>query len=143
MSSFSVGSVISFSYPRHNYAGCRRSYESRRLLIQAVRDTAEKPLDSITPTLNPNLNRGRVLVKGIDLDKQAERSFYVERMEDLKVVPKEGSYCVAVIAPPVVHHVRDVRDMDVSLEFAEAQISLLEMNEPDEEFLALPIRSIQ
>lgn len=88
MSSFSVGSVISFSYPRHNYHGIPQSFESRRLKIESIRSIGEQPLDPVTYDLNPLLKRGRTLVKGLDLDKGEERSFYVESMEDLKVIPE-------------------------------------------------------
>lgn len=45
-----------------------------------VRDTQEEPLDPETLHSNPMLRRGRWLVTGVDLDKDAERSFYVESM---------------------------------------------------------------
>lgn len=50
------------------------------MLVVEVRDTQTEPLDQETLMMNPMLKRGRWLVTGIDLDKDAERSFYVESM---------------------------------------------------------------
>lgn len=80
------GSVYSFLYPRHNFHGVVSSLEPRRVLVTAVRDLREAPLDTQTFDLQPLLRRGRLLVFGQDLDRNnAERSFYVDSMRSLKL----------------------------------------------------------
>jgi hypothetical protein len=74
------GRAYRFLYPRHNFEGVRCGLEERRVLVEHVRDTNAEPLDHETLNSNPLLKRGRWLVTGIDLDKDAERSFYVESM---------------------------------------------------------------
>lgn len=75
-----VGQVLEFDYPRHNYHLVRSGLERRRLLVEKVRDLSAEPLDQVTIQLDPELRRGRLLVTGQDLDKRAERSFYLESM---------------------------------------------------------------
>jgi len=74
------GRAYRFLYPRHNFEGVRTGLEERRILIEQVRDTDTDPLEEETRISNPLLKRGRWLVTGIDLDKDEERSFYVESM---------------------------------------------------------------
>ena len=74
------GHAYRFLYPRHNFEGVRSGLEERRILVEQVRDTSTDPLDEETLISNPLLKRGRWLVTGIDLDKDEERSFYVESM---------------------------------------------------------------
>lgn len=78
------GSVYSFTYPRYNYTGLPDRTESRRVRVVSVRDTHREPLDPETTPLNPTLRRGRWLVTGWDLDRDAERSFYAESMRDVR-----------------------------------------------------------
>ena len=74
------GRAYRFLYPRHNFEGVRTGLEERRVLVEQVRDTTTEPLDTETLISNPLLKRGRWLVTGLDLDKDEERSFYVESM---------------------------------------------------------------
>lgn len=83
---FEPGRAYSFYYPRHNYLQTPPSTELRRIIVGMVRDTHCQPLDRITESLNPFLVRGRWLVSGIDLDKEQERSFYVESMTKIRVL---------------------------------------------------------
>jgi hypothetical protein len=78
------GRAYSFCYPRHNYRQLPTTTELRRIEVVSIRDTRRNPLDSSTHPLNPLLKRGRWLVTGRDLDKDAERSFYVESMTNVR-----------------------------------------------------------
>ena len=78
------GKAYRFKYPRHNYNGIQSYLETRRIVVESIRDTSEDHLDPSTEVLNPNLKRGRWLVTGRDIDKGAERSFYLESMTELK-----------------------------------------------------------
>ena len=73
-----VGKVIVGMYPRHNFQGVPTYCERRAVLVEKVRVLRSEPLDALTPTINPLLNRGKTLITGTDLDKHAERSFYLE-----------------------------------------------------------------
>ena len=73
-----VGKVIVGMYPRHNFQGVPTYCERRQVLVEKVRVLRSEPLDALTPTINPLLNRGKTLITGTDLDKHAERSFYLE-----------------------------------------------------------------
>jgi hypothetical protein len=73
-----VGKVLVGMYPRHNFQGVPSYCERRQVLVEKVRVLRREPLDMITPTINPLLNRGKVLITGTDLDKQEQRSFYLE-----------------------------------------------------------------
>lgn len=83
---FGKGSTIRFDYPAANYKGVRPRWERRCMRVEHVRPLCEQPLADITVELDPNLNRGEVLVTGYDLDKDAERSFYLDRMQDIETV---------------------------------------------------------
>ena len=78
------GRAYSFRYPRHNYRQLPTTTELRRIEVVSIRDTRRNPLDPSTAPLNPLLKRGRWLVTGRDLDKDAERSFYVESMSNVQ-----------------------------------------------------------
>ena len=80
------GCAYSFLYPAHNFAGILSPLEPRRLMVTAVRDTQHNPLDVATFNLQPLLKRGRWLVTGIDLDKDEERSFYVDSMLSIRML---------------------------------------------------------
>lgn len=82
------GRVVSGLYPAANYYGVRLRYEPRRLLVESVRVLRNEPLEAETLELDPMLIRGRVLVTGIDLDKNAERTFYLESFVCLSVLPE-------------------------------------------------------
>jgi hypothetical protein len=73
-----VGKLLVGLYPRHNFQGVPTYCERRQVLVEKVRVLRSEPLDAITPTLNPLLNRGQTLITGTDLDKHEERSFYLE-----------------------------------------------------------------
>lgn len=75
-----VGQILEFDYPRHNYHLVRSKLERRRVLVERIRDLRTEPLDGVTVQLDPLKRRGLVLVTGRDLDKRAERSFYLESM---------------------------------------------------------------
>lgn len=79
------GRIVSGLYPAANYYGVRLRYEPRRLLVESVRVIRNEPLEAETLELDPMLRRGRVLVTGMDLDKHAERSFYLESFVGLTV----------------------------------------------------------
>ena len=81
-----VGKTIDGLYPAANYRGVRPRLERRRVRIEAVRDTTLEPLDPITLIFDPDLRRGRLLVTGFDLDKLAERSFYIESFVELRMI---------------------------------------------------------
>ena len=80
------GRAYSFRYPRINYTGIPSYFETRHVLITAVRDLRRQPLDPETRQLNPLLRRGRWLVTGRDLDRGAERSFYAESMREVQPI---------------------------------------------------------
>lgn len=82
-----VGACVRFQYPRHNFHGVAGKSESRRLRIMRIRDTSKDPIEKKWVEMNPTLLRGRYLVTGEDLDKSEERSFYLERMTELDVIP--------------------------------------------------------
>lgn len=82
------GATIEFCYPRHNYVEVRRQeWEKRRVVITRVRDLRDEPLDPVTEAMEPKLFRGKLLITGNDFTRGGqERSFYVERMAELKMV---------------------------------------------------------
>ena len=81
-----VGQAIEFDYPAANYHGVKQRLERRRLRVERIRDLAAEPLDPLTPILDPNLRRGRLLAIGTDLDRGAERSFYLDSMQEVKPI---------------------------------------------------------
>ena len=105
------GCAYSFLYPRHNYAGLPDRSELRRVRVTSIRDTRREPLDSTTVPLNPTLQRGRWLVTGHDLDRDAERSFYVTSMvgarelagDDLEPIQVATTYVVIGNSSRVEH----------------------------------------
>ncbi len=82
-----LGSVIVGKYPAANYRGVLPRYEERKVLVRGVRDTSRDKLDPITTKLDPLLMRGRYLVTGGDLEKQEERSFYLNRFLYYRIEP--------------------------------------------------------
>lgn len=81
-----LGCAYTFLYPRYNYTGLPMRQEIRRVLIEAVRDTQSEPIHEQTRNSNPLLNRGRTLITGFDLDRDATRSFYVESMSEIQLL---------------------------------------------------------
>lgn len=79
------GRIVAGLYPAANYYGVRLRYEPRRLLVESVRVIRHEPIEAETLELDPMLKRGRVLITGLDLDKNAERSFYLESFVGLSV----------------------------------------------------------
>ena len=77
------GHDYSFLYPRHNFHGVVSRLEPRRIRVESIRDLDADPLDPETSAIQPLVRRSRWLVTGLDLDKQAERSFYVDSMKVL------------------------------------------------------------
>ncbi len=84
--SLQPGRAYSLEYPRHNYRQLPPATESRKIVVTSIRDMLDEPLDQVTETLNPLLKRGRWLVTGMDLDKDVERSFYVESMNQVRAL---------------------------------------------------------
>ncbi len=80
------GCAYSFDYPRHNYRQLPSDSEYRKIVVTSIRDTHREPLDQTTVPLNPLLQRGRWLVTGRDLDKDVERSFYLESMNNIRAL---------------------------------------------------------
>lgn len=80
---FRPGYAYRFSYPRHNYRGLPETREARRIRVESIRDLQQYPLEEFTTTQNPTLCRGRWLITGHDLDRDAQRSFYLESMADV------------------------------------------------------------
>lgn len=109
---FEKGKIYRFDYPAHNYKGVRKRLERRRVRVERVRRLDEEPLEPGAVEADPLLNRGTTLVYGIDLDKAAERCFYLESMEDVLCVGESaelpaGFYRVALMeegsSPEVVY----------------------------------------
>lgn len=101
------GRAYSFGYPRHNYRQIPTTTEQRRIVVVSVRDTRDDPLDHVTETLNPLLKRSRWLVTGMDLDKDLERSFYVESMSNIQALSEDDLQPLKGVEYVVVaqHHV--------------------------------------
>jgi len=103
-----VGKLLVGLYPRHNFQGVPSYCERRQVLVEKVRVLRREPLDAITPTINPLLNRGKTLITGTDLDKHEERSFYLESFRiwetfDYVAEPAVEIEVVAVrSAPPAI-----------------------------------------
>jgi hypothetical protein len=89
-----LGDGYEFFYPRHNFRLVPQSLERRRIIVTSIRDISSDPLDPETYSLNPMLQRGRFLVTGQDLDRGAERSFYLESMTDIRPI-QDVSTCHA------------------------------------------------
>jgi hypothetical protein len=83
---FVPGREVSFFYPRHNFHSVSSALERRRIRVEFVRDLTVEPLSEEDIERQPLLRRGRWLVTGQDLDKLAERSFYVESMRQISPV---------------------------------------------------------
>lgn len=81
-----VGKIVCGLYPAANYHGVRLRLEPRLLLVESVRLLREEPIESDTVEMDPLLKRGRVLLTGTDLNKLAERSFYIESFVGLSVL---------------------------------------------------------
>lgn len=82
------GCVYLFQYPRHNFHGVMGRLENRQIRVESIRDLTIDPIERITFEFQPLLKRGRTLVTGHDLDKDAERSFYLESMIGVRELPK-------------------------------------------------------
>lgn len=79
-----AGSLIQFYYPRHNFSCVvSRQVELRRVRVEKVVDFRDESPDGSYP-MEPDLRRGKLLVVGLDLDKNAIRRFYVESMSGLR-----------------------------------------------------------
>jgi hypothetical protein len=102
-----VGQVVVGKYPAANYEGVPARYEERRVLVERVRDRNDDDLDPVTLALDPKLVRGRILITGRDLDKQKERTFYLDRFVSLRVDPpnrhrdaKSPLHAVVIVPKP-------------------------------------------
>lgn len=84
-----LGCAYSFLYPRYNYVGLPARTESRRVVVESIRDTYGQPLQSQTVSLNPLLRRSRWLVTGYDLDRDERRSFYADSMTEIRPLTQE------------------------------------------------------
>jgi hypothetical protein len=78
-----IDRYYSFKFPRHNFHGVPSKMETRQFRCDSIRDLVQQPIERLTNEIQPLLRRGRFLVTGLDLDKQEERSFYVESMRDV------------------------------------------------------------
>lgn len=78
------GCAYTFDYPRYNYSGLPTKTEQRRIVVESIRDMQQEPPDAVTVSANPLLRRGRWLVTGRDLDRDAMRSFYVNAMTRIR-----------------------------------------------------------
>ncbi|MBS0207169.1 MAG: hypothetical protein JSS49_30200 [Planctomycetes bacterium] len=83
---FRLGCAYSFKYPRYNYRSLPTRLELRRVIVELLRDTQAEPLETSTLTDNPTLRRGRWLVMGYDLDREAQRSFYLDSMTEIALL---------------------------------------------------------
>ena len=72
-----------FKFPCHNFHGVLSPLEKRRLKVESIRDLVAYPVERVTFDVQPLLRRGRYLATGLDLDKNEERSFYVESMQEI------------------------------------------------------------
>lgn len=82
------GRAISYrrrKYP-FNLPGIPRDTELRRMCVSAVRDLESEPLEDDTVTMNPHLDRGRWLVRGYDPDRDEDRSVYIDRADDVRLL---------------------------------------------------------
>lgn len=86
VSMFRVGESYEFDYPRHNFHGVKSNLERRCIRLTAVRDLMQEPLDPMTGEEQPLLKRGQYLITGHDLNKGAERSFYLDSMANVMQV---------------------------------------------------------
>lgn len=86
-----VGQVIEFDYPAANYRNARRRMERRIALVSEIRNLAKQPLAPVTLQADPDLCRGVNLVTAFDLEKQANRKFYLESMENIALAAPSGS----------------------------------------------------
>lgn len=84
-----LGCAYSFHYPRHNYVGLPARTETRRIVVEALRDIDCEPLEASTVASNPQLRRGRWLVTGFDLDRDASRSFYFDSMTEVRSMTRD------------------------------------------------------
>lgn len=82
---YGSGMILIFLYPACNAHGMPKRLERRRVRVIYVRDLAVEPLDPITAVLAPALCRGRWLIVAHDFDRGAERCFYLESMEDVRI----------------------------------------------------------
>lgn len=110
------GRAYSFDYPRYNYYELPVKSERRKVLIQSLRDTTADPIKTETISLNPLLQRGRWLATGVDLEKDCERSFYVESMINIKALanaesdPSELSEHIVVDRSRIVFRCKKLAD---------------------------------
>jgi len=81
-----LSKCVAFQYPARNCIGLVSEAETRRLLVQDVRDCEANPLETETIELAPNCKRGRWLITGLDLDKAKERSFWYESMQEVEEI---------------------------------------------------------
>jgi hypothetical protein len=88
--SFDFGSIVQFSYPRHNYRHVLHSpMELRRVIVHRVVDFREVEPDGSYP-MEPELRRGKLMIVGYDLDRKGVRRFYVESMSELRMLDTEA-----------------------------------------------------
>jgi hypothetical protein len=108
------GRTYRFLYPSINFNCLISGLEERRILVERVRDTESEQLDEETLNSNPFIKRGRWLVTGLDLDKNEERSFYVESMVAVMEITnqsQEGCRCEnGEAAPPSLDSVEEFHD---------------------------------
>jgi hypothetical protein len=74
-----IGSIIEFHYPRtsHILHADRCEKTLRRVLVRSVRDLVREPLTPDDFLRRPFILRSRWMIRGFDLDRRRERSFYL------------------------------------------------------------------
>lgn len=110
---FEVGQVVQFSYPAANYLGVKKRWEQRRLLIEKVRDLSTQPLEAETLEADPLLDRGGVLVTGIDVDRGAERSFYTNAMREPATVSADPEHDLPPLRVTIVDETKPARVVEL------------------------------
>ena len=74
------GRLVRFEYPIRNFLDEPLTWTYRRIVIERVIDLANSPLNGKWIRKRPQIRRGRYLVIGFDLDREAKRSYYLEAM---------------------------------------------------------------
>lgn len=103
-----IGTVIAFNYPRRNCEGEVVCMDRRRVEV----------------TVEHTASNGRQVIRGNDLDRQAERYFWLDEMQDIEPVellPESDEACCVVIIDK--HGVSTVPRSVLPAESAETYVS--------------------
>jgi hypothetical protein len=128
------GKFARFLYPRVNSDAIKSYLELRTVQIVDVRDTKKQPLEPATIRDNPLIRRGRFLLITRDLNKGADRKFYLDSISQLEVsrtprlaASKEPGPCHVALA--YGSELREIADDGVRLSEGEAGRWLDRFNE--------------